>query len=193
MFRLGLLYLIVVVLLLAGCVADYAGYGAGDAILPPASQTPNLIKNPSFDNPRGFDFWETAGCASYVLPPKPGGAKAGPVKHSGTCAPGDTASIWQSFPVTDTETISFSYYEILKGDSHITVTFDNGAGWEWVARDTAAQSNGIFTPVITSTIPPGTDFLTITIDFHYCPGLILAECGIGSKVSGISATGGIVK
>lgn len=184
MKKFAVIGLFILVLCCVGCLNEGYGYG-GDA--PPAwAQTPSLVKNPSFDSPRGFDFWETAGCATYVLPPKPGGAKAGPPKHTGSCFPGDTASIWQSFPVTDTQVIEFSYYEILKGDNHITVTFDDGAGWEWVARDTTDPTNGIFTPVVSSTIPLGTDYLTITIDFEYCPGLL--ECSIGSKVSTIKVT-----
>lgn len=175
------------VLFLIGCYPDEVFF-SGD--VPPAwAQTPSLIKNPSFDSPRGFDFWETEGCMTYVIPPKPGGAKAGPPKHTGACSPGDTASIWQSFPVTDTQVLKFSYYEILKGDSRITVSFDDGAGWEWVARDTTTQSNGGFTSVVTSTIPAYTDWLTITIGFHYCPGLgEHVECGIGSKVTAVSVT-----
>lgn len=150
----------------------------------------NLIQNPNFDDPeRGFAGWNTAGCASYVIPPKPGAAKAGPTSHSGLCEPGDTAAIWQTLPVSGSQVIDFRYQETLKGDNHITVTFDDGSGWEWVARDTTAQNNATFTPLVYTTIPTGTDYLTITIGFEYCPNLVLEECGIGSKVTAVTVTG----
>lgn len=146
----------------------------------------NLIENPNFDNPRGFDGWHVEGCASYVLSPKAGGAKAGPPQFNGLCTPGDTVVIWQSFDVAGVDTIAFSQHEILKGDNHLTITFDDGAGWQWVARETTAQNNGSFTPVVTSTLPAESDFITITINFEYCPGL--SWCGIGTKITAVTVT-----
>lgn len=150
----------------------------GDAI--------NLIENPHFDDPvRGFDGWDVAGCMTYVRPNKEAAAKAGPPTFDGACNPGQTAVISQTFTVpTDTAVIGFTYREILKGSgNHITITLDNGQGWEWVARDSGAQNSCFcFTPIVTATIPAETDALTIWIEAFY-------TSGIGMKLTDVKVTG----
>lgn len=186
-----LLLIILPILLALGCIALWVALD--DTFIVGADEL-NLIQNPYFEdeNEQGdriFDPWQAAGCASLTRKPKPGGLKGGPVQFGGLCNPGDTATAWQTFPVTGLQAIDFQYQEILKGDNHIVVTFDDGAGWEWIARDTTAQNNNTFTPVVTSTIPMATDWLTMTIHFEHCPNLILEDCGIGSKVTAVTVTG----
>ena len=175
----GLILALIALLLLGLWVmADSTFIVRGDEI--------NLITNPNFDDPvRGFDGWNVGGCMTYVRPNKEPAAKAGPVTFDGGCLPGQTAVISQTFTVpTDTAVIGFAYREILKGSgNHITVTLDNGQGWEWVARDSGAQNSCFcFTPVVTSTIPIGTDTLTIWVEAFY-------YSSIGMKFTAVTVTG----
>lgn len=147
----------------------------------------NLISNPNFDyldenGQRSFEFWEVGGCASLVRPPKEGAFKAGPTSHDGECGVGDTAVVTQTLPIiSGTNTISFTMQPLIVGSGNrLTVTFSDGEGWEWIPYDRNTQVYvWEFTPVVTTTLPWGTDYLTVEIEALYVTKL-------GTKVRGVT-------
>lgn len=178
-FSLVAIFIITVVLLVGLWVSldsTFVVRGTGDT----------WVTNPHFDDPvRGFGGWDVAGCMTYVRPPKEAAAKAGPVGFDGGCNPGDTAIISQTFPISPSSMITFTYREILKGTgNHITITLGDGDGWEWVARDSGVQNGCFFcyTPEVTSTVPISTTVLTIWIEAHY-------QSGIGIKFTDVEVRG----
>lgn len=173
----GVCLAVIIVLLLAVWVmVDSTFIVRGDEI--------NLVTNPNFDDPvRGFADWNVGGCATYVIPPKEGAAKAGPVTFDGGCLAGETAVLSQTIPITGMTTITYTHREILKGNGNrITVSLWDGMAWH-ILRDTTAQ-NGCFcaTPPVTTTLPVSAAWGVLEIEMLY-------RGGIGNKITAVTVTG----
>lgn len=176
-------WLFIVTFILVICT--FTVISIGDRVLNVQGQGINLVQNGDFAT-RTFEGWQASGCFSLVLPPKESAAKAGPTQYDGECSPGESGTISQALVVSGTQYISFRYREILRGDNRLVVTFTDGNGWHWAARDTTVQ-NATFahTPMVTNTepIPLGTEIVTMTIASDYCPSL--SNCRIGTKITDI--------
>lgn len=172
-----LLAVVVVLLLMVWVVVDGTFVVRGDMV--------NLVENPNFDEPtRGFAGWGVVGCGSYVIPPKEGAAKAGPLTFDGLCNPGQTATFSQTVAISGTDVVTFTYREILKGaGNRVVVWLTDGHGWQHTLRDSMVQNGSFgYTQPVTATLPGGTDVLTLWIEAHY-------QNGIGVKFTSVTLTG----